>query len=58
MTGAAFGIIYLIFCILVGLCGTQRRLGFFATFIASIIVTPVVVLLILVFTTPANSTRL
>ncbi|MGJ5178597.1 hypothetical protein ACQR16_20400 [Bradyrhizobium oligotrophicum] len=58
MMGAVYAIIYLIFCVLVGLCGTQRRLGFFATFIASIIVTPVVVLVILLFTAPANSTRL
>ncbi|MGJ4928865.1 hypothetical protein ACQR1I_05800 [Bradyrhizobium sp. HKCCYLS2038] len=58
MTGAAYALIYLTFCVLVGLCGTQRRLGFLATFIASIIVTPVVVLVILLLTAPANSTRL
>jgi hypothetical protein len=58
MMGGAFAFIYLVFCLLTGLCGTQRRLGFFGTFLASVVVTPVVVLLILIFTAPANSTRL
>jgi hypothetical protein len=50
--------VYLVFCLLAGLCGTQRRLGFFGTFLASIAVTPVVVLLVLIFTAPAKSAEL
>jgi hypothetical protein len=50
-------VIYLVFCVLVGICGTQRRLGFFGTFLASIAVTPVVALLVLIFTAPAKPTE-
>ena len=43
---------YIFFCLLVGLCGSQRRMGFFGTFIVSLFLTPVIMLLILVFTAP------
>ena len=45
-------IIYLIFCLLVGLCGSQRRVGFLGTFIISIFITPLVMLIILLLTGP------
>ena len=48
---------YIIFCLLVGLCGSQRRMGFFGTFIVSLFLTPVLVLLILVFTAPREEPR-
>ena len=48
---------YIIFCLLVGLCGSQRRMGFFGTFIVSLFLTPVIVLLILVFTAPREEQR-
>jgi len=32
MTVAIVVIIYIVFCILTGLCGSQRRMGFFGTF--------------------------
>jgi hypothetical protein len=54
MAGGIAVILYLIFCLLTGLCGSQRRLGFFGTFIVSVIVSPVVVLLVLIFTEPAR----
>jgi hypothetical protein len=54
--GGGMVVTYLVFCLLVGLCGTQRRLGFFGTFLASIAVTPVVALLVLIFTAPAKPT--
>ena len=54
MASAAFIIVYLIFCLLVGLCGAPRRAGFFATFILSVFFTPVLVLLVLMFTAPAR----
>jgi hypothetical protein len=47
-------IIYLVFCLLAGLCGIHRRMGFFGTFLMSLVVTPVVVLLVLVLTAPSH----
>lgn len=47
-------IIYLIFCLLTGLCGSQRRIGFLGTFIISILITPVVMLIILLLTGPSR----
>ena len=48
---------YIVFCLLVGVCGSQRRMGFFGTFIVSIFITPVIMLLILVFTAPREEQR-
>jgi hypothetical protein len=45
-------IVYLVFCFLVGLCGSQRRVGFLGTFIMSILITPVVMLIVLLLTGP------
>jgi hypothetical protein len=36
----------------VGLCGSQRRIGFFGTFIISVFITPVVMLIVLLLTGP------
>ena len=44
---------YLIFCILVGICGSQRRLGFLGAFFLSIFFTPVLTLIGLMLTGPA-----
>ena len=46
--------LYVVFCILVGICGSQRRMGFTGTFIFSLLVTPVVVLIVLLMTGPAQ----
>jgi hypothetical protein len=43
-----------IYCILTGLCATPRRVGFFGAFLASIMATPLVVLLVLLATAPAD----
>jgi hypothetical protein len=43
-----------IFCLLVAICGIPRRSGFFATFILSVVFTPVLVLLVLLMTAPAR----
>jgi hypothetical protein len=45
-------IIYIIFCVLTGLCGSDRRLGFFGTFFLALITTPLVVLPVLLLTGP------
>jgi hypothetical protein len=52
MTTAA-AIVYVIFCLLAGLCGIQRRLGFWGTFIISLFITPVLMLLVLLLTAPS-----
>jgi len=46
--------LYVVFCILVGICGSQRRMGFTGTFIFSMLVTPVVVLVVLLMTGPSQ----
>jgi hypothetical protein len=46
--------IYLVFCVLTGLLGSQRRLGFFGTFLLSVVVTPVVMLPVLLLTGPSR----
>jgi FtsH-binding integral membrane protein len=43
-------IVYVLFCILVGICGSQRRMGFTGTFILSFFLTPLVILIILLLT--------
>ncbi len=45
---------YLAFCILVGLCGSQRRMGFTGTFILSLVVTPLIALIVLLITGPSR----
>ena len=47
-------LMYVVFCILVGLCGSQRRMGFIGTFIVSLFFTPVLVLIVLLLTGPAR----
>jgi FtsH-binding integral membrane protein len=47
-------ILYVVFCVLVGLCGSQRRMGFIGTFIVSLLFTPVLVLIILLLTGPSS----
>jgi hypothetical protein len=54
MAEAGVVIFYMVFCLLVGLCGSQRRIGFFGTFLASFFVTPVLVLIVLLLTAPAR----
>lgn len=56
LPGAALAI-YFLFCVLVGLVGSQRRLGFFGTFLVSLFVTPIIVMLVLIFTAPTRETQ-
>lgn len=51
---AAIVIFYLVFCVLTGLCALHRRIGFFGAFFASLIVTPLVTLTILMVTAPSQ----
>ncbi len=47
-------IIYVIFCVLTGLCGIGRRMGFFGTFLLALVTTPLVVLPVLLLTGPSR----
>jgi len=46
--------IYLIFCVLTGLLGMDRRMGFFGTFLLALVTTPFVVLPLLLLTGPSS----
>ena len=50
-------VLYVIFCLLAGLAGSQRRMGFFGTFLRSLVITPVLVLLLLILTRPSRAER-
>ena len=45
---------YLVFCILVGLCGSQRRMGFTGTFLLSLLITPILALGLILMTGPSR----
>jgi hypothetical protein len=47
-------VFFIAFCALVGLCGSQRRMGFIGTFLLSLVVTPVAVLVVLLLTGPSR----
>src|SRR5262249_46526598 len=47
-------IVYIIFCVLTGLCGIDRRIGFFGTFLLALVTTPFVVLPVLLLTGPSR----
>ena len=46
-------IFYIIFCLLTGLCGAYRRMGFFGTFMISLVITPVLMLILLALFGPS-----
>jgi hypothetical protein len=47
-------IAYITVCALTGLCGSQRRIGFFGTFLLAIVITPLVMLPVLLLTGPSG----
>jgi hypothetical protein len=47
-------IVYIMFCVLTGLCGSHRRMGFLGTFVLALITTPLVVLPVLLLTGPSR----
>jgi ABC-type multidrug transport system permease subunit len=51
-------IAYLMFSVLVGLCGSQRRMGFTGTFLLSLVITPVLALVLLLITGPSRRMQL
>jgi hypothetical protein len=50
-------VLYVVFCLLAGLAGSHRRMGFFGTFLLSLVFTPVLVLLLLILTGPSRAER-
>ncbi len=51
----AIGIIlYFLLCLLAGLCGIKRRMGFIGTFLMAVLVTPPLTLIILLLTGPSR----
>ena len=50
-------VLYVIFCLLAGLAGSQRRMGFFGTFLLSLVITPLLVSLLLILTRPSRAER-
>jgi hypothetical protein len=48
-------VIYIIFCLLTGICGMGRRMGFFGTFLLALFATPLVVLPVLLLTGPSRN---
>ena len=48
-------LIYVVFCVLTGLCGIGRKMGFFGTFLLALITTPLVVLPLLLITGPSRN---
>jgi hypothetical protein len=47
-------LVYIAFCLLTGLCGIERRMGFFGTFLLALVTTPLVVLPMLFITGPSR----
>ena len=54
----AFLAVYVVFSILVGLAGSQRRMGFTGTFLLSLFITPLIMLLVLLVTGPSRRAEL
>jgi hypothetical protein len=47
-------VVYIIFCVLTGLCGFDRRMGFFGTFVLALVITPLIMLPLLLLTGPSR----
>lgn len=47
-------IVYIAFCLLTGLCGIERRMGFVGTFFLALVTTPLLVLPVLLLTGPSR----
>lgn len=48
-------VFYLIFCLVLAFLGRHRRIGALGFFLASLLLTPIITLLILVFTTDTRT---
>ena len=50
-------VLYVIFCLLAGLAGSQRRMGFIGTFLLSLVITPLLVSELLILTRLSRGER-
>jgi hypothetical protein len=50
-------VLYLIFCLLAGLAGSQRRMAFIGTFLLSLVITPLLVSVLLILTRLSRGER-
>jgi hypothetical protein len=57
MEPIVLGVIYILACLLVGLVGSRRSMGFFAAFFFSLIFSPIVVILVLQLTRTPDRVR-
>jgi hypothetical protein len=57
MSPIVLGVIYVLACLLVGLVGSRRSMGFFAAFFFSLIFSPIVVILVLQLTRTPDRLR-
>ena len=53
---ASISIVYLVLCLLAGFIGRNRSIGFIGFFIASLLLTPIVILLVLTVSAPKENT--
>jgi hypothetical protein len=51
---AAAILAYIVVCLLTGFCGTDRRMGFWGTFVLALVTTPIVVWFVLFITGPSR----
>lgn len=49
--------VYVIICVLTGILGKRRRMGFLGTFVFALVVTPLIVLPVLLLTGPSHRFR-
>jgi hypothetical protein len=50
-------VIYITICVLTGLLGIERRMGFLGTFLLAIFTTPIIVIPLLLLTGPSRRVR-
>jgi hypothetical protein len=54
MALTALIILYIICCLLTGFAGRNRRMGYMGTFLLSVVITPLLMLLVLALTGPSR----
>jgi hypothetical protein len=47
--------VYLTLCLITGVCGSQRRMGFLGTLLLAVVLTPLLVLPVLLLTGPSHN---
>jgi len=55
MATAALVVVYVLLCFITGYFGRNRRMGYFGTVLLSLLITPLLMLMILVFFGPSSA---